>query len=80
MNICQCGAQASYPHDPACPFPLYSDRPMPVAAWTALYEARLAKIEADAALARLLALSGDSGHTAPDSDHPNAHDGTVWSQ
>ena len=23
MNFCMCGAQAGYPHDPLCPFPLF---------------------------------------------------------
>ena len=23
MNICLCGAEASYPHEPDCPYPLY---------------------------------------------------------
>lgn len=23
MNICYCGQQAGYPHNPTCPYPLY---------------------------------------------------------
>lgn len=40
MNFCMCGTQASYPHDPACPFPLYHENEHQMAEWQAAYNLR----------------------------------------
>ena len=32
-SICQCGAQASYPHDVDCPYPCYRDDGFAVSDW-----------------------------------------------
>ncbi len=34
MNICLCGAQAGYGHDPRCPYPMYRDDPQ----WSLAHE------------------------------------------
>ena len=33
MSICYCGAQAGYPHDKYCPFPLYREDPIQSPKW-----------------------------------------------
>jgi len=33
MNICLCGAEAGYPHDECCPYPLYRGSSHQVIAW-----------------------------------------------
>ncbi len=33
LNICMCGAQAGYPHDPLCPYPYYGGDVKKESAW-----------------------------------------------
>ena len=40
MNICQCGATASYPHDPFCPYPLYKCTDLQWQTWEHAYQAK----------------------------------------
>lgn len=42
-NFCLCGAQAGYPHDPCCPFPLYRASEALARQWQAAFEARQAQ-------------------------------------
>jgi len=37
INICMCGAQDWYPHDPACPYPLFCGTFRQEAEWEKLY-------------------------------------------
>lgn len=39
MNICRCGAQAGYPHDVFCPFPLFRGSEKQQNEWKAQWEA-----------------------------------------
>jgi len=40
MNICLCGAQAGYPHDEFCPFPLFRGTEKQERKWQAEWEAK----------------------------------------
>ena len=40
MNLCQCGAQATYPHDPFCPYPLYRCTDLQWHTWEESYRAK----------------------------------------
>ena len=51
MSIfCMCGAQASYPHHPACPYPLFHGTDFQVAEWEKLFANRKAGLTAPSAL------------------------------
>lgn len=39
MNICWCGAQAGYPHDEFCPYPLYRGSEKQEQDWQSKWEA-----------------------------------------
>lgn len=44
MNLCLCGAQASYPHHPACPRPLFRASERDEDRWWIEYRANLARV------------------------------------
>lgn len=46
MNICMCGIQAGYPHDPLCPYPYYGRNTEQESKWMDAYRAKKQDIEA----------------------------------
>lgn len=52
LNICQCGAQAGYPHKPDCPWPYFGAAPTICERWKrdrAALREQLARAEAERA-------------------------------
>lgn len=39
LNICMCGTQAGYPHDPSCPYPLFRASDEDAEKWAREYTA-----------------------------------------
>ena len=42
INICLCGTEAGYPHDPFCPYPLFRGTERMMAHWDKLFANRKA--------------------------------------
>jgi hypothetical protein len=45
MNVCGCGAQAGYPHAPACPYPLFRGSEQDWDKWERALGVRMAELE-----------------------------------